>query len=65
MTAASKQRTSPGLLSAPVYPFLLAAYPILSLLAYDVGEIRPAAAVRALLVSLAITGRGSRLPKPS
>ncbi len=38
--------------TAPIYPFLLAVYPTFSLLAYNLGEIRPAAAMRALVVSL-------------
>jgi hypothetical protein len=53
MTTAPGRRKS-LFFSAPVYPFLLAVYPALSMLANNVGELRPAAAVRALLVSLAV-----------
>lgn len=53
MKAAPKKSAAFALLSAPIYPFLLAVYPILSMLAFNVGELRPVSAVRALLVSLA------------
>jgi hypothetical protein len=38
------------ILQVPVYPFLLGVYPSLALLAYNVGEVRPATALRSLLV---------------
>ena len=48
-----KMKAAPRQFTAPIYPFLLAAYPILAMLAFNVGELRPVSAVRALLVSLA------------
>lgn len=48
-------KAAPRQFTAPIYPFLLAAYPILAMLAFNVGELRPVSAVRALLVSLAST----------
>jgi hypothetical protein len=47
-------KTAPPNFSAPIHPFLLAAYPILAMLAFNVGELRPVSALRALLVSLAL-----------
>ena len=38
--------------ATPVYPILLPAYAILSLLAYNLGEIRPEAALRSLMLAV-------------
>jgi hypothetical protein len=40
------------LLRLPVYPFLLAAYPVLALLLYNLSEVRATAAIRPILVSI-------------
>ncbi len=50
-----KIKAAPRQFTAPIYPFLLAAYPILAMLAFNVGELRPASAARSLLVSLVVT----------
>lgn len=54
-----KIETAPGrnripFVSVPIYPILLAVYPALIMLANNVGELRPSAGFRSLLISLAV-----------
>src|SRR5215210_111024 len=44
----------PGLLSFPIHPALVAAYPILYLFARNLGEVDPAEVVGPLLVSIGL-----------
>lgn len=45
-----------SLIDRPLHPILFAAYPILALLAWNLGELQPLAGLRALGLTLAIVG---------
>jgi hypothetical protein len=45
-----------SLIDRPLHPFLFAAYPVLALLAWNLGELQPIAGLRALVLSLLLAG---------
>lgn len=53
------------LLSLPLHPFLVAAYPVLALYAHNLDELSPAYAAHPLALALIAAGLRSGSPGPS